>query len=101
MPQYCVGEVVESIHVHNDTKEPIAYSALDVNVKAPSINRLPGKIVDLGGEKGIAKKTPLPVRVGASLVLAEGEGFEPSMRVHRIRDFQSRALGQLCDPSKK
>lgn len=30
---------------------------------------------------------------------AEGEGFEPSMRVHRIRDFQSRALGQLCDPS--
>ena len=31
--------------------------------------------------------------------LAEGVGFEPTRRSSRLRDFQSRALGQLCDPS--
>jgi hypothetical protein len=30
--------------------------------------------------------------------LAEGEGFEPSRRCYRLRDFQSRALGQAMRP---
>ncbi len=29
---------------------------------------------------------------------AEGEGFEPSRRYNRLRDFQSRALGQTMRP---
>src|SRR5215213_3930433 len=32
------------------------------------------------------------------LTLAEGEGFEPSRRCYRLRDFQSRALGQAMRP---
>src|SRR5829696_408886 len=31
-------------------------------------------------------------------VVAEGEGFEPSRRCYRLRDFQSRALGQAMRP---
>ena len=30
--------------------------------------------------------------------VAEGEGFEPSRRCYRLRDFQSRALGQAMRP---
>ena len=30
--------------------------------------------------------------------MAEGEGFEPSRRYNRLRDFQSRALGQAMRP---
>src|SRR5215207_5931705 len=30
--------------------------------------------------------------------MAEGEGFEPSRRCYRLRDFQSRALGQAMRP---
>ncbi len=30
--------------------------------------------------------------------MAEGEGFEPSRRSSRLRDFQSRALGQTMRP---
>ena len=30
--------------------------------------------------------------------VAEGEGFEPSKRYNRLRDFQSRALGQAMRP---
>ena len=30
--------------------------------------------------------------------MAEGEGFEPSRRYDRLRDFQSRALGQAMRP---
>src|SRR5215204_893572 len=32
------------------------------------------------------------------LTVAEGEGFEPSRRCYRLRDFQSRALGQAMRP---
>src|SRR5215212_5358877 len=32
------------------------------------------------------------------LMVAEGEGFEPSRRCYRLRDFQSRALGQAMRP---
>jgi hypothetical protein len=32
------------------------------------------------------------------LIVAEGEGFEPSRRCYRLRDFQSRALGQAMRP---
>ena len=32
------------------------------------------------------------------LPVAEGEGFEPSRRCYRLRDFQSRALGQAMRP---
>src|SRR5215212_3246261 len=32
------------------------------------------------------------------LTMAEGEGFEPSRRCYRLRDFQSRALGQAMRP---
>src|SRR5215208_4609117 len=32
------------------------------------------------------------------LTMAEGEGFEPSRRCNRLRDFQSRALGQAMRP---
>ena len=32
---------------------------------------------------------------------AEGEGFEPSKRYYRLRDFQSRALGQAMRPFQK
>jgi hypothetical protein len=35
------------------------------------------------------------------LVLAEGEGFEPSRRCYRLRDFQSRALGQAMRPFQR
>ena len=34
----------------------------------------------------------------ALLLVAEGEGFEPSRRYNRLRDFQSRALGQAMRP---
>jgi hypothetical protein len=34
----------------------------------------------------------------ALLIVAEGEGFEPSRRCYRLRDFQSRALGQAMRP---
>ena len=33
--------------------------------------------------------------------LAEGEGFEPSRRCYRLRDFQSRALGQAMRPFQR
>ena len=32
---------------------------------------------------------------------AEGEGFEPSRRCNRLRDFQSRALGQTMRPFQR
>jgi hypothetical protein len=33
--------------------------------------------------------------------VAEGEGFEPSRRCYRLRDFQSRALGQAMRPFQR
>src|SRR5690606_4088042 len=44
----------------------------------------------------LVSRPPLPAsRCG---VLAEGEGFEASRRSSRLRDFQSRALGQTMRP---
>ena len=37
----------------------------------------------------------------ATVGVAEGEGFEPSKRYYRLRDFQSRALGQAMRPFHK
>lgn len=36
--------------------------------------------------------------VGIAFGVAEGEGFEPSRRSSRLRDFQSRALGRTMRP---
>ena len=38
---------------------------------------------------------------GAGCCTAEGEGFEPSRRYYRLRDFQSRALGQAMRPFQR
>jgi hypothetical protein len=54
------------------------------------------------GHQGIIELEPRTRRASLSsrklLAMAEGEGFEPSRRCYRLRDFQSRALGQAMRP---
>ena len=49
-------------------------------------------------ESAVAVNDLLSDRAALNQLLAEGEGFEPSRRYDRLRDFQSRALGQAMRP---
>ena len=89
---------------------PIRDSRLADRGGEPSTTDAPGGRLDVGNGAGLVggrnretlsvcqppRRRPIYGRGRCGL--AEGEGFEPSRRYNRLRDFQSRALGQTMRP---